>query len=232
MGNSYFREEHELFRKTVREFVERELTPHADEWEKAEEFPREIFRRMGELGLLGLRFKEAHGGAGTDYWYTVVLAEELPRSRSAGVNMSLIVQTDMATPVIAELGTPEQIEEFLKPAIRGEKIAALGISEPGAGSDVANICTTARRVGDDFIINGAKTFITNGTRADFITLAVRTGDAGYGGISLVTFPTDVKGFRVARKLRKIGNHASDTAELAFEDCKIPARYLQIGRAHV
>src|SRR5207244_9700476 len=115
--------------------------------------------------------------------------------------------------------------EFLAPALAGEKIAALGISEPDAGSDVANLRTTARRVGDDYVINGAKMWITNGTRADFITLAVRTGGAGYGGISLVTFPTDVKGFKVTRKIAKMGNHASDTAELAFEDCRIPARYL-------
>jgi citronellyl-CoA dehydrogenase len=139
--------------------------------------------------------------------------------------MALMVQTDMATPIISTLGTKEQKEEFLRPAISGQKIAALGISEPGAGSDVANIRTTAKRVGGDYVINGAKTFITNGTRADFITLAVRTGEAGYGGVSLLTFPTDTKGFRVSRKLAKIGNHASDTGELSFEDCRIPTRYL-------
>lgn len=225
MQQDFFREEHEIFRRSFREFVEKELAPHVDEWERAEEFPRDVFRRMGQLGYLGLRFSEANGGAGTDYWYTVAYAEELVHSHCAGLNMSLMVQSDMATPVIADLGTREQIDEFLRPAIRGEKIAALGITEPGAGSDVAGIRTTAQRVGGDFVINGAKTFITNGTRADFITLAVRTGPSGYGGISLVLFPTDVKGFRVTRKLKKIGNHASDTAELAFDDCKIPARYL-------
>ncbi|MEK6607828.1 MAG: acyl-CoA dehydrogenase family protein [Myxococcota bacterium] len=225
MSDTHFREEHDLFRKSFREFVERELAPHADEWEKAEEFPREVFSRMGKLGYLGLRFPEDVGGAGGDYWYTVAYAEEFPRSRSAGLNMSIMVQTDMATPIIGELGTREQKEEFLVPAIQGEKIAALGVTEPGAGSDVAGIRTTARRVGGDFVINGAKTFITNGTRADFITLAVRTGPEGYGGLSLVLFPTDTKGFRVARKLKKIGNHASDTAELAFDDCRIPVRYL-------
>ncbi len=131
----------------------------------------------------------------------------------------------MATPIINEIGTDEQKKEFLAPALAGEKIAALGVSEPGGGVDVASLRTTARRVGDDYVINGAKMWITNGTRADFITLAVRTGEAGYGGISLVTFPTDVKGFRVSKKLDKVGNLSTDTAMLFFEDCRIPARYL-------
>lgn len=225
MPQTFFTEEHEIFRKSLREFVARELAPHVDEWERDELFPREVFRRCGELGFLGAHYPEAVGGGGGDYWYSVVWGEELPASGSAGLNMSLMVQTDMATPIINELGTDEQKREFLAPALRGEKIAALGISEPNCGSDVASIQTTARRDGGDFVINGAKTFITNGTRADFITLAVRTGGAGYGGISLVTFPTDVKGFQVTRKLKKIGNHASDTAELAFTDCRIPVRYL-------
>jgi citronellyl-CoA dehydrogenase len=139
--------------------------------------------------------------------------------------MALLVQAQMATPIIQEIGTDEQKKLFLAPALAGEKIAALGISEPDAGSDVASIRTTARREGGDYVINGAKMWITNGTRADFITLAVRTGEAGYGGISLVTFPTDVKGFSISKKLHKVGNLASDTALLFFEDCRIPARYL-------
>ncbi len=222
---THFTQDHDIFRKSFREFVEKELAPHADEWERAESFPREIYRRMGELGYLGVHYPEELGGGGGDYWYNVVYGEELVRSGSGGLNMSLMVQTDMATPVIHAIGTREQKQEFLVPAIRGDKIAALGISEPNAGSDVASIRTTARRSGGDYVVNGAKTFITNGTRADFITLAVRTGAEGYGGISLLLFPTDTKGFRVARKLKKIGNHASDTAELAFEDCRVPARYL-------
>jgi citronellyl-CoA dehydrogenase len=222
---TFFTEDHELFRKSFREFVAKELRPYTDEWERAEGFPREVFRRMGELGYLGLSYPEELGGGGGDYWYNVVYAEELIGSGSAGLNMSLMVQTDMATPVIQAIGTREQKQEFLVPAIRGEKIAALGISEPNAGSDVASIRTTARKVGGDYVINGAKTFITNGTRADFITLAVRTGAEGYGGISLLLFPTDTKGFRVTRKLKKIGNHASDTAELSFEDCRVPTHYL-------
>src|SRR5205814_8255186 len=146
-------------------------------------------------------------------------------SRNAGVNMALLVQAQMATPIIGAIGTDEQKKEFLMPALRGERIAALGISEPDTGSDVANIKTSARRVGDDYVINGAKMWITNGTRADFITLAVRTGGAGYGGVSLLTFPTDAKGFSVSKKLEKIGNLSSDTALLFFEDCRVPARYL-------
>jgi len=222
---TFFTEEHEIFRKSFREFVNAELRPFTDEWERAESFPREVFRRMGELGFLGLSYPEELGGAGGDYWYNVVYGEELTGSGSGGLNMSLMVQTDMATPIIAALGTREQKQEFLVPAIRGEKIAALGISEPGAGSDVASIRTVARRVGDEYVIDGQKTFITNGTRADFITLAVRTGGEGHTGVSLVLFPTDTKGFRVSRKLKKIGNHASDTGELFFEGCRIPRRYL-------
>ncbi len=220
-----FTPEHELFRRTLREYVERELTPHALEWDEAGIFPREVFRGMAEIGALGINYPESVGGAGGDYWFVVVLAEELVRSQNAGVNMGLLVQSHIATPIIAGIGTEEQKKEFLIPALAGEKIGALGISEPDAGSDVANLRTTARRAGDDYVIDGAKMWITNGIRADFITLAVRTGGPGYGGISLVTFPTDVKGFSVSKKLAKVGNLSSDTALLFFEDCRIPVRYL-------
>jgi citronellyl-CoA dehydrogenase len=220
-----FTPEHEMFRRTLRDYVVRELAPHALEWDEAGIFPREVFSGLAEIGALGINYPEEVGGSGGDYWFVAVLAEELVHSRNAGVNMAVLVQSQMATPIINEIGTPEQKKEFLAPALAGEKIAALGISEPDAGSDVANIKTTARRVGDDYLINGAKMWITNGSRADFITMAVRTGGPGYGGISLVTFPTDVKGFAVSKKLSKIGNLASDTALLFFEDCKIPARYL-------
>lgn len=221
-----FTEEHDMFRKAVRDFCEKQLAPHADEWEAARFFPNEVFREMGKLGFLGCRYPEEVGGSGGDIWHTAVFAEELPRARSAGLAMAMLVQSDMATPIINEIGTTEQKEEFLTPAIRGEKIAALGISKPGAGSDVAGIRTTARRDGDDFVINGQKTWITNGTRANFVTLAVRTDlDNRYGGISLFLVPTDTKGFAVGKKLEKIGNHASDTAELFFEDCRVPARYM-------
>lgn len=221
-----FREEHDQFRKTVRQFAEKELAPFADEWERCELFPNEVFKRAGELGLLGAHYPEEHGGMGGDYWFSIAKAEELPRGRSAGVTMGLLVQSDMATPVISDLGSKEQIEEFLKPALRGEKIAALGVSEPNAGSDVAGIQTWAKKDGDDYIVNGSKTYITNGTRADFVTLLVKTNpEAGAHGCTFFLVPTNLKGFSVSKKLKKIGNHASDTAELAFEDMRVPKRFL-------
>lgn len=223
---SPFREEHDHFRNTVRQFAQKELAPFADEWEKAEIFPNEVFKRAGELGLFGAHYPEEHGGAGGDYWFSVAKAEELPKCLSAGVSMGLLVQSDMATPVISDLGTKEQIEEFLKPALRGEKIASLGVSEPNAGSDVAGIQTVAKKDGDDYIINGSKTYITNGCRADFVTLLAKTNpEAGAHGCSFFLVPTKTKGFSVSKKLKKVGNHASDTAELAFEDMRIPKRYL-------
>jgi citronellyl-CoA dehydrogenase len=223
---SPYREEHEHFRKTVRQFAEKELAPYVDEWEKAEIFPNEIFKRAGELGLFAAHYPEEVGGLGGDFWFSVVKSEELPRCMMSGVSMGLLVQGDMATPVIADLGTKEQIEEFLKPALRGEKIVSLGVSEPNAGSDVAGIQTWARKDGDDYVINGAKTFITNGCRADYVTLLVKTKpDAGAHGCSFFLVPTKTKGFSVSKKLKKIGNHSSDTAELSFEDMRVPKRYL-------
>jgi len=222
---SPFREEHDQFRTTVRKFAEKELLPFVDEWEKAENFPNEVFKRAGELGVFGAHYPEEVGGGGGDFWFSVVKSEELVRGGMAGVTMGLLVQGDMATPVIADLGTKEQIAEFLTPALRGEKIAALGVSEPNAGSDVAGIQTWAKKDDDDYVINGAKTYITNGTRADFVTLLVKTNpDAGAKGCSFFLVPTKTKGFGVSKKLKKIGNHSSDTAELHFEDMRIPARY--------
>ncbi len=222
---NFFTAEHEAFRKSVRAWVEKELTPHSLEWDRAGIFPKEVFKQAGELGFLGCNHDPKYGGSGLDYWYVTAFAEALAHSHNAGVNMALMVQSQMATPIINEIGTDEQKREFLAPALAGEKIAALGVSEPGAGSDVANLKTTAKRVGDEYVINGSKMWITNGTRADFITLAVRTGAAGYGGVSLLTFPTDTRGFSVSKKLDKIGNLSSDTAILFFEDCKVPVRYL-------
>lgn len=225
MLQTFFTEDHDIFRKSVRNYVEKELQPHADQWEEDHDFPNHVYKQMGDLGFLGAGYPEEKGGSGGDYWHTAVVVEELPRSRMAGLNMALMVQAQMATPIIGEIGTQEQIDEFLKPALAGDKIAALGVSEPDAGSDVASIRTTARRDGDDYIINGQKTFITSGTRADFITLAVRTGGPGFAGISLLLFPTNTPGFKLGKKLKKMGNHTSDTAELFFEDCRVPARYL-------
>jgi len=223
---SPFTEEHDLFRKQVRAFAEKELLPNADAWESDRNFPKWVFEKAGELGILGAHYPEEVGGGGGDYWFSVVKSEELVRCGAAGVTMALLVQSDMATPCINELGTPEQKEEFLRPALEGQRVAALGVTEPGAGSDVAGIRTTAVLDGDEYVINGSKTYITNGTRADFITLLVKTDpDAGYGGISIILVPTDVEGFGVSKKLEKIGNHASDTAELFFDDCRVPKRYL-------
>jgi citronellyl-CoA dehydrogenase len=221
-----FGEEHEAFRRTVRSFCQKELAPHAEEWERDEMFPDWVFKRAGELGILGAHYPEDHGGSGGDYWFSVAKAEEYTAIGSGGVAMGLLVQSDMATPCISDLGTREQIEEFLKPALRGERIVALGVSEPGAGSDVAAIRTVARKVGSDYVVNGAKTYITNGTRASFITLLCKTDpEAGYGGISILLVPTDTKGFQVSKKLKKLGNHSSDTAELVFDDVHVPARNL-------
>ncbi len=221
-----FQEEHQIFRQQVRTFVENELVPNVDLWEKEKLFPNSVFKRAGELGILGAHYPEDVGGSGGDFWMSVVKSEELARCGSAGVTMGLLVQADMATPVIADLGSREVKDEFLAPAIRGDKVAALGVSEPGAGSDVAGLRTTARAVGDEYVINGSKTYITNGTRADFITLMVKTDpDAGHGGISIIVCPTDVKGFSVSKKLEKAGNWSSDTAELFFEDVRVPKRYL-------
>jgi citronellyl-CoA dehydrogenase len=223
---SPFREEHEQFRNTVRQFAQKELAPFVEEWERAECFPNEVFKRAGELGIFGAHYPEEVGGAGGDYWFSVAKSEELPRCLMAGVTMGLLVQSDMATPVIADLGTKEQIDEFLRPALRGEKIAALGVSEPNAGSDVAGIETWAKKDGDDYVINGAKTYITNGTRSDFVTLLVKTApDQGAHGCSFFLVPSNTKGFNVSKKLKKIGNHSSDTAELHFEDMRVPSRYL-------
>lgn len=226
MTGERFGEEHEAFRRTVRAFVDKEVAPQVPQWERDEMFPDWVFKRAGELGIIGAHYPEEHGGGGGDYWFSVAKAEEYVGIGAGGVAMGLLVQSDMATPCISDLGTREQIDEFLKPALRGERIAAIGVSEPGAGSDVAGIRTVARRVGGDYVVNGAKTFITNGTRSSFITLLCKTDpEAGYGGISILLFPCDAKGFSVSKKLKKVGNHSSDTAELVFEDCRVPARNL-------
>lgn len=221
-----FSDEANQFRQLARSFAEKELAPHADEWEESGCFPNHVFKRAGELGILGAHFPEEHGGGGQDYWFSVAKAEGLPHSRMAGVGMGLLVQSDMATPVISDIGTKEQIEEFLKPALAGDKIASLGVSEPAAGSDVAGIKTVAKKDGSDYVINGQKTFITNGTRCDFVTLLAKTNpEAGAHGCSFFLVPANTKGFGVAKALKKIGNKSSDTAELFFEDMRIPKRYL-------
>lgn len=219
-------DEHAQLRETVKQFAVNELAPHRFDWDKAGEYPhREVFGKLADLGCLGIRFSPELGGLGLDWWSTVAFIEGLSHCRNAGLMMSILVDTDMATPIISEIGTKEQKEEFLAPVIAGQKIAALGVTEPGAGSDVASIRTTARRDGDDYVINGQKTYITNGAIADFITLAVRTGGEGHGGISLVLFPTDTPGFSVGRKLDKLGTRSVDSCEIHFDNCRIPRRYL-------
>ncbi len=221
-----FKEEHQIFRQQVRTFVENELAPKVDQWEEEKLFPNSVFKQAGDLGILGAHYPEDVGGSGGDFWMSVVKSEELPRCGAAGVVMGLLVQSDMATPVINDLGSREVKDEFLVPAIHGDKVAALGVTEPGAGSDVAGLRTTARAVGDEYVINGSKTFITNGTRADFVTLMVKTDpEAGHNGISIIVCPTDVKGFSISKKLEKAGNWSSDTAELFYEDVRVPKRYL-------
>src|SRR5213596_2031365 len=220
-----FTEEHEALRESIHSFVIKELAPHADEWEETT-FPDSVFRRMGELGFLGLSMPEAYGGQGGDYFCNLVLAEEIGHSNSGGLAMGVAVHTDMANPPILAFGTEEQKQRYLVPAIKGDKISCLGISEPGAGSDVAGIRTRAVRDGDEYVINGSKTFITNGARADFIVLVTKTDpDAGYDGFSLFVVDTDSPGFHVSRKLEKLGMHSSDTAELSFEDVRVPAENL-------
>ena len=221
-----FTEEHDLIRKSVREYVDRRLTPHRAEWDAAQDWPaREVIRELGDMGMLGIRLPTEYGGAGLDWWAHTAFVEELCHCRNGGVIMSILVHTDISTPVIAEIGTEEQKRDFLIPAIKGECVGSLGITEPGAGSDVANLSTTARIDGGDFVINGAKTFITNGSFADWITLAVRTGEPGFGGVSLVLFPTDTRGFTVGKKLDKLGTRSVDSSLLHFDDCRVPTKNL-------
>ncbi|HXV76590.1 MAG TPA: acyl-CoA dehydrogenase family protein [Candidatus Polarisedimenticolaceae bacterium] len=224
----YFGDEHEAFRDEVRRFLVHEVAPHAERWERDGRIPREIFGRMGRLGYLGITVPERYGGSGADLLYAAVFLEELPRSMMGGFNAAVSVQQFMATPHILRAGSDALIRRFVVPSVEGRAVGALAITEPDAGSDVAAIRTTARRDGDAFVVNGAKTFITNGADGDFLTLAVRTGDAGAGGISLLAVERDTPGVRVANRLAKLGWHASDTAELVFEDARVPADRL-IGR---
>jgi alkylation response protein AidB-like acyl-CoA dehydrogenase len=216
-----FNDEHEQLRESIRAFVTKELRPHAEEWEE-ETFPDRVFTRMGELGLLGLSYPEEYGGQGGDYYCNLVLAEEIVHSNCGGLCMGVAVHTDMATPPIHVFGTEDQKQAYLVPAIRGEKISCLGITEPDAGSDVSGIKTRAVRDGDEWVINGSKTYITNGHRADFIVLVTKTDpDAGYDGFTLFIVDMDVPGVIREERLRKLGMHASDTALLAFQDVRVP-----------
>jgi alkylation response protein AidB-like acyl-CoA dehydrogenase len=216
-----FNDEHEQLRESIRAFATKELAPHAEEWEETT-FPNWVFTRMGELGLLGLDKPEEYGGQGGDYYSAIVLAETIGYSNSGGMCMGVAVHTDMAMPPILAFGTEEQKQEWVVPAIKGEKILCLGITEPDAGSDVSGIKTRAVRDGDEYVINGSKTYITNGHRADAIVLVTKTDpDAGYDGFTLFIVPMDSPGVIRERKLEKLGMHASDTALLAFQDVRVP-----------
>ena len=220
-------QEHEELRRTVERFVEQELNPHVDEWEEAGIFPaHEVFRKLGELGLLGLTKPEAWGGAALDYSYSVVMAEALGNTRCGGVPMAIGVQTDMATPALARFGSDELRAEFLAPAIAGEQVACVGVSEPGAGSDVAGIRTTARKDGGDYVVSGGKLWITNGAQADWMCCLANTSEGSpHRNKSLIIVPMQAKGVRVEKKLRKIGMHSSDTAQIFFDDVRVPQRHL-------
>ncbi len=221
-----FGERHEELRREIRTFVAEELRPHAGDWERAGWFPNEVFARMGELGLLGLKYPRRYGGRGGDHLDDAVLSEELSGCGSGGLSAGIGAHVSIATPPVAQFGTEDQKERFLAPAIRGERIAALGITEPGAGSDVAGIRTFARRVDGGYVVNGSKTFITNGVRADFVVTAVKTTQGGgHHGLSFLILEREMEGYEVSRRLEKLGWRASDTAELVFVDVFVPEENL-------
>jgi citronellyl-CoA dehydrogenase len=228
-----FTHEHREIQKTLKRFIDEEINPHVDEWEAAEIFPaHQVFRRLGELGLLGLTKPEAFGGAGLDYSYAVAMAETLGHVDCGGVPMAIGVQTDMATPALARVGSDELRRQFLAPAIAGEMVACIGVSEPGAGSDVASITSRARKDGDDYLITGQKMWITNSLQADWMCMLVNTGDGPpHRNKSLVIVPMRdapngklTKGIEVARKIRKIGMNSSDTGLIHFDEVRVPQRY--------
>ncbi|WP_151638109.1 MULTISPECIES: acyl-CoA dehydrogenase family protein [Noviherbaspirillum] len=218
--------EHEEMRRTIKRFIADEINPYVNDWEEDEIFPaHELFGKMGKLGLLGLSKPVEFGGMGLDHSYAAVLAETLGDVNGAGVPMAIGVQTDMATPALAERASDSLRQEFLAPAISGEMVACLGVSEVGSGSDVASIKTTARRDGDDYIINGGKMWTTNGTQADFCVVLANTSDGPvHKNKSLIVVPMKTPGVSVAKKLRKIGMNASDTAQLYFDEVRVPQRY--------
>lgn len=216
-----FSPEHEELRESIRRFVSTELRPHVREWEDARWFPSDVFTRMGELGFLGLKYPEAYGGQGGDYLHDAVLTEELSRSGSGGLAAGVGAHVGIATPPVWKFGTEDQKRRYLAPAIRGEKIAALGITEPDAGSDVAGIKAKATRVDGGWTVSGSKMFITNGVRADFVVTAVKTtSQGGHGGLSFLIVDTDQPGYR-ADKIEKMGWHASDTALIGLDEVFVP-----------
>jgi len=221
-----YTDSHREIQRTMRKIVEIDINPYVDQWEKDRIFPaHQVFKKLGNAGLLGIQKPEKYGGMGLDYTYNVAAVEAMGDINCAGIPMAIGVQTDMATPALAQYGSDELCEEFLRPAIAGDKVACIGVSEPHAGSDVANIKSHARKDGDDYIINGSKMWITNSFQADFMTMLVNTGDGDkHSNKSLVIVPMDTPGVIKAKKLEKIGNHSSDTGQIFFEDVRIPQRH--------
>jgi citronellyl-CoA dehydrogenase len=221
-----FTEDHEALRGTVRKFIDREINPYVDSWEDAQIFPaRELFLKLGKAGLLGVSKPTEYGGLGLDYSFTLALAEELGHIHCGGVPMAIGVHTDMCTPALTKMGTDELRKEFLVPSIAGEMIGCIGVSEVGAGSDVASIKTTARKDGSDYVINGSKMWITNGIQADWMCCLANTSDGKpHENKSLIIVPLGAKGVSRARKLHKLGMWSSDTAEIYFDDVRVPQRY--------
>ncbi|HET9924074.1 MAG TPA: acyl-CoA dehydrogenase family protein [Methylomirabilota bacterium] len=224
-----FTDEHEMLRRTVRAFVEKEVVPHVDAWEETGRIPRAFWRRLGELGLLGLEFPTEYGGGGGDFLSSVVLGEEMARCRSGGVAFSVLVHTDMSSPWLTRYGTEAQKRAYLPGIVSGETVCALGITEPGAGSDMASIATRAVRDGDRYLLTGSKIFITNGVYGDLYFVAARTSSGAaerrHAGISMFLVERGAPGFAVSRRLDKMGMRASDTAELSLQDCPVPAANL-------
>ncbi len=221
-----FTEQHTQMQDSLKRFIDSEINPHVDEWEAAGIFPaHEVFRKMGKLGFLGVSKPVEYGGLGLDYSYSIATAEALSHIHCGAIPMAIGVQTDMATPALARFGSDELRREFLAPSISGEYVACLGVSEVGAGSDVASIKTSARKDGDDYIINGGKMWTTNGTQADWICLLANTGEGNsHRNKTLICVPMKTPGVEIARKLKKVGMNASDTAQIHFDDVRVPQRY--------
>ncbi|WDE07536.1 acyl-CoA dehydrogenase family protein [Thalassomonas viridans] len=218
--------EHLALQRTVQQFVQQEINPYVNEWEEAGQFPtHKIFKKMGDLGLLGINKPVEYGGLGLDYSYAIILAEEIGAAHCGGVPLSITVQTDMATPALANFGSDELRREFLAPSISGDMVSCIAVSEPGAGSDVAAITTTAKKDGDDYIINGAKMWITNATQADYFCLLANTSEGHiHTNKSLIIVPANLPGVSVGDKLKKIGMRSSDTAPVFFDNVRVPQRY--------
>ena len=222
----HFTAEHKQLAETVRRFCEQEINPHVKDWEDAEIFPaHEVFKKMGNLGLLGVKYDTAYGGMGLDFSYSMVVAEELGAIPCGGVPMAIGVQTDMCTPALHRFGSDELKKEYLAPAIAGDMVGCIGVSEPGGGSDVAALKTHARTEGDDYVINGTKMWITNATQADWCCLLANTSDGPvHSNKSLIVVPMDAKGI-TTQKIKKIGMNSSDTAQIFFDNVRVPRRNL-------